>query len=343
MPVPLMGACGKYTRCTRPECGRGGGWRFCAISVLAYRLSPGFGAGGRAPIRSAARGGGFMMLFEVLLFAGFVTAPIVFGLLLFVSAPYGRHERGGWGPQMPSQAGWIAMEAVAVGALPVFFFLREPALSPTLWILLAMWEAHYIHRAFIYPLRMRSRGKTNPVLVVAMAMGFNIWNGYLNGTWLGAHAEQYTTAWLTTPQFLIGVALFLTGFGINFWADNKLLNLRKKSNGSSHRSTQDATPPLRGDEADAAISGITTRDESPASHYTIPRGGLYDYISCPNYFGEMVEWTGWAILTWSPAGVFFALWTAANLVPRAIAHHRWYRETFAKYPATRKAVVPFAL
>ncbi len=73
----------------------------------------------------------------------------------------------------------------------------------------------------------------------------------------------------------------------------------------------------------------------------MPRGGLYAFISCPNYFGEIVEWTGWAIATWSVAGASFALWTAANLIPRARAHHRWYREQFADYPAERRAVLPF--
>ena len=55
---------------------------------------------------------------------------------------------------------------------------------------------------------------------------------------------------------------------------------------------------------------------------------------------EIVEWLGWALLTWSPAGLAFAAWTMANLVPRARAHHRWYRERFPDYPARRKALVP---
>jgi len=75
----------------------------------------------------------------------------------------------------------------------------------------------------------------------------------------------------------------------------------------------------------------------------VPHGGLFRYISCPNYFGEILEWCGWAVATWSLAGCSFALWTLANLVPRAISHHRWYRKQFADYPRSRRALVPFVI
>lgn len=74
--------------------------------------------------------------------------------------------------------------------------------------------------------------------------------------------------------------------------------------------------------------------------YKIPRGWLYERISCPNYLGELVVWTGWAIATWSPAGAVFVAWTAANLLPRSLANHRWYRATFPDYPQRRRAVIP---
>ena len=75
----------------------------------------------------------------------------------------------------------------------------------------------------------------------------------------------------------------------------------------------------------------------------MPCGLLFRRVSCPNYLGEMIQWTGWAVATWSLAGLSFAVWTAANLVPRALAHHRWYREQFEEYPARRRAVLPFVL
>ena len=77
--------------------------------------------------------------------------------------------------------------------------------------------------------------------------------------------------------------------------------------------------------------------------YRIPQGGGFRYVSSPNYLGEMIEWTGWAIATWSLAGTAFALYTFANLAPRAFANHRWYRETFPDYPPERRALLPFVL
>lgn len=248
-----------------------------------------------------------MTAYELSLTISAATAVAVFVSLQFVAAPYGRHARAGWGPVVPSRWGWVVMEAVAAVALLYFFFRQQPDTTPTLWVFLILWEVHYINRSFVYPFRMRTQGKSNPLAVVLMAMAFNTWNGYLNGHWLGIHAEQYTSEWMRQPNFIAGLALFVAGFAINVHSDEILLRLRRGAN----------------------------------TGYSIPRGGLFRYVSCPNYFGELIEWCGWALMTWSPAGLVFALWTAANLVPRARSHHQWYREQFADYPPERKAIIPF--
>ncbi|MEX2589838.1 MAG: hypothetical protein WD334_06510, partial [Chitinophagales bacterium] len=74
-----------------------------------------------------------------------------------------------------------------------------------------------------------------------------------------------------------------------------------------------------------------------------PNGGLFRYVSSPNLFGEIIEWTGWALMTWSMPTLSFAIWTWANLLPRALDHHRWYNSYFKEYPKERKAVIPFVL
>ena len=107
----------------------------------------------------------------------------------------------------------------------------------------------------------------------------------------------------------MGVTLFLTGFLINYQSDDILRNLRKP-----------------GEER----------------KYKVPYGGAFRWVTAANYFGEIVEWIGWAFATWSIAGLSFALFTFANLAPRARTHHQWYKEKFGKeYPKNRKAIIPF--
>lgn len=231
----------------------------------------------------------------------------VFVILFWVRAPYGRHARSSWGPQMDTRWAWILMESPAALVFLYFFMSGEEASGRVPLILLLMWQVHYVHRAFVYPLRMRtSKEKRTPIVIPLMALVFNFANAYLNGTWISSEEADYGTAWLSTPEFLIGVALFVAGFVINRWADAKLRALRKPGEGG----------------------------------YRIPRGGLYELISSPNYFGEILQWTGWAVATWSEAGFAFAFFTTANLVPRALSHHRWYREKFPDYPPKRCALIP---
>jgi len=246
-------------------------------------------------------------IYRILLFASFVIAAGTFAALFFVSAPYGRHTRTGWGPLLPNWLGWLLMEAVsAVGFAAMFVIGGAPRTAASIAFVL-MWEAHYLHRAFIYPFTLRGGRKPIPLAIPLLAAGFNLGNAYLNGRYLFHFSDgRYQTDWLADPRFIIGAAIFAAGFAINRWADDKLRRLRQPGE----------------------------------TGYTIPSGGLYRYISCPNYFGEILEWAGWAIATWSLPGLTFAVWTFANLAPRAVSHHRWYREEFEDYPAERKVLIP---
>jgi len=145
-----------------------------------------------------------------------------------------------------------------------------------------------------------------PLSVVLMAIGFNGVNGYLNGRYLFTFSGGYPNRWLMAPSFLLGAALFAAGLMVNRRSDRTLHELRG----------------------------------AEETGYRIPQGGFYRWVSSPNYFGEIVEWTGWAIATWSLAGLSFALWTAANLAPRARSNHAWYRQQFSEYPEERKALIP---
>jgi steroid 5-alpha reductase family enzyme len=247
------------------------------------------------------------VFFRIVFAITLLTALIVFPILFNVAAPYGRYTRRGWGPRLPSWLGWLFMESISAVLMLILYILGHAPKTPVHTIFLLMWEAHYIHRAFIYPFWLRDKWRPMPVVVPLMGAIFNLANAYLNGYYLfELSGSRYGLPWLASPQFLGGAALFVTGFIINRHADQVLHTLR----------------------AEGELG------------YTIPYGGLYRYISCPNYFGEILEWTGWAIATWSWPGLAFALWTFANLAPRARAHHRWYHENFENYPGERKALLP---
>ena len=62
-----------------------------------------------------------------------------------------------------------------------------------------------------------------------------------------------------------------------------------------------------------------------------------------DYLGEILEWAGWALATWSFAGSAFAVFTLANLLPRALANHGWFKTQFADYPSSRRALIPYLL
>ena len=233
-------------------------------------------------------------------------ALLTFAVLLLLPAPYGRHARRSWGPGLPARAGWLLMELPALVVFGGLFAIGNRRSVATL-VFLAIWTAHYFQRVFVFPLRFRGAAAPMPVVVALMAATFNGINGYFNGRYLFTLGPEYAASWLTDPRCLIGLLLFVCGFVLNLHSDGVLLRLRG----------------------------------SGQSGYGIPRGGVYELVSCPNYLGEILEWCGWALATWSMAGLSFAVWAVANLVPRALAHHRWYRERFPDYPARRRALIPF--
>jgi len=244
--------------------------------------------------------------FNILLVSWFILALVIFVTLLFLVAPYGRHSRSGWGPSLDNWLGWIIMEAASPLVFAACFILGSNTITITGLAFLLLWEAHYIHRAFIYPFSLSGGNKRMPVVVISLGILFNAVNAYLNGRYIFTFSAGYANQWLVDPRFIAGVGLFLIGYIINRQADRTLRNLRKP------------------DELD----------------YKVPYGGLYRWISCPNYLGEILTWVGWAVATWSLPGLSFAVWTIANLVPRARAHHAWYRANFSDYPPRRKALVP---
>ena len=244
--------------------------------------------------------------FDLVLWSWLGLAVITSIVLLFVKAPYGRHARPGWGPNVNSRLGWVIMESPSPIIMGALFVTGGHFSDPARWCFVGLWLLHYVNRSWIYPFKARLDGKTMPLSIALMGFTFNGVNASLVGAYLFTHPVTYGPVWLTEPCFIIGLLIFATGMAINLQSDRIL-----------HR--------LRGPDE---------------TGYKIPYGGAYRWVSCPNYLGEIMEWTGFAILTWSMPAVAFAVWTIANLAPRARDHHGWYQEKFTDYPPERKAIIP---
>jgi protein-S-isoprenylcysteine O-methyltransferase Ste14 len=236
-------------------------------------------------------------------------AIILFPFLLHITAPYGKHASGRWGAMIPNRTGWIIMELPSLLIFSLFFLTGSNEKNPVTWILFIFWTVHYLNRSVVFPVRTHTKGKKIPLLIVMLAISFNFFNAFFNGHYLAYYQFSYSLDWITDLRFILGGILFIAGMIMNITSDNKLIKLRKQE----------------------------------SKGYSLPSGGLFEYVSCPNFFGEIVEWTGFALMAWNPAALSFAVWTFVNLFPRALDHHRWYKSNFENYPLKRKALIPFLI
>jgi 3-oxo-5-alpha-steroid 4-dehydrogenase 1 len=247
--------------------------------------------------------------FNIITWIWMAMALATFILLLKIVAPFGRHTRSDFGPVINNIRAWIIMESVSLVTFCFFFFIGSGPKSWVNYVLLVCWVVHYVNRSFIYPFRQKDKKKIMPLAIMLSGIFFNLMNGFLNGYYLGNFSNAIPVEWFYDPRFLVGFFFFFWGMFINMRSDTRLLALRKPG------------------ETD----------------YKIPYGGLFRFISCPNHFGEILEWTGFAMMAWNLPALSFAIWTFANLAPRSFAHHRWYKSHFADYPAKRKALIPFVV
>lgn len=252
--------------------------------------------------------------YNTLVFMALIGA-IVFVALYFVDAGYGKMRSEKWGPAINNKVGWFLMEA------PVFVvILYLWAVSPfdvtrtaPYWVFLLLFELHYFQRSFVFPFLLKGNSKM-PLVIMFLSVMWNMINGYVQGYWLFHLAPRYcpnmyTSAWLTDSRFIIGTIIFLIGMVINMHSDHVIRHLRKPGD---------------------------------TQHY-LPKKGMYQYVTSANYLGEITEWLGFAILTWSAAGLLFFWFSCCNLVPRSNAIWKKYQEEFPdEFDKKRlKRIIPF--
>ncbi|MBQ4548523.1 MAG: DUF1295 domain-containing protein [Bacteroidales bacterium] len=239
-----------------------------------------------------------------------IIAVIVFIALYFVTAGYGVFYNKKWGPSIPNKIGWVLMESPVFIAMILLCVFSERSTNVVCLIFLILFEIHYFQRSFIFPFLIRGKS-VMPLSVILMGVVFNTLNALMQGGWIFyvSPENMYEISWLTTPQFIIGTLIFFVGMIINIHSDYIIRHLREPGD---------------------------TR------HY-LPKKGMFKYVTSANYFGEFVEWCGFAILTWSLAGAVFALWTFANLAPRASKIYDNYKKEFGNELDTKKVkrILPF--
>ncbi|EER00273.1 3-oxo-5-alpha-steroid 4-dehydrogenase, putative [Perkinsus marinus ATCC 50983] len=240
-------------------------------------------------------------------------AAVLFVGFFGVTAAYGKMIESGYGSysfKIDPRIGWFFQELPSL-LLPFLCLISEWSDLHSLQIaLLSMLILHYFQRSIIYPMLMQSHRKT-PISIVLSAFAFCCTNSCLQSIWIRC---MLNPSQISTVQLVVGTSLYAIGLLVNLQSDYILRHLRRGA----------------GDEQ---------------QRYFIPYGGMFRFVSCPNYLGEMIEWLGYAMTSgWGLAPVTFAFCTFANLFPRALEQHKWYEGKFDDYKKLhRKAIVPFLL
>lgn len=239
-----------------------------------------------------------------------ITALVVFVSLYFVTAGYGKFATKKWGPTVNNKLGWVLMEAPVFITMCLLLYFSNRPVSTAVLVMFGLFQLHYFQRSFIFPFLLKGNSRM-PLSIILMGVVFNILNAFMQGGWLFyiCPEDMYNASWISTPQFIVGTIIFFVGMFINIQSDSIIRGLRKPGD---------------------------------TKHY-LPKGGMYNYVTSANYFGEIVEWTGFAILTWSLSGAVFAWWTFANLVPRAASIYDRYIAEFGQEVKDRnlKRVIPW--
>ncbi|XP_015596120.1 polyprenol reductase [Cephus cinctus] len=78
--------------------------------------------------------------------------------------------------------------------------------------------------------------------------------------------------------------------------------------------------------------------------YKVPHGELFEYISAPLQFTEILMYVSLDVILWKSRSYHYVFWwVLINQCECALTSHRWYQKTFKNYPKNRKALIPLVL
>ena len=155
---------------------------------------------------------------------------IALGLITFLyliyskrRAPYGRHVKKKHGILIDNSFGWFIMELPALIIMPVLSLQNTD--NPLVTLIVFIWFLHYFNRSIIFPLRINTKKKRIPILIVLSAFTFNTINGLFNGYHVQINVSETN---IFEYNIILGVLIFSIGMIINVTSDNKLISLRKE-------------------------------------------------------------------------------------------------------------------
>uniref|UniRef100_A0A7E4UTA9 3-oxo-5alpha-steroid 4-dehydrogenase (NADP(+)) n=1 Tax=Panagrellus redivivus TaxID=6233 RepID=A0A7E4UTA9_PANRE len=238
-----------------------------------------------------------------------VSAVVTFaGLKLFdFHASYGRYYDQSMFAKFAinGRLAWFLQESPALLIPTIAIYYHGENMNISKSIAMIMFVGHYVQRTLVYPFLIKGGKPTTPIILIC-AWFICVWNGFLQGYYYVIYAD-FDENHAYSPISLFGILVFVIGMTTNIHSDSILRNLRGPG------------------EVD----------------YKIPHGGLFDWVSCGNYFGEIMEWLGYAIFCRSLPALGFALFTMANIAPRASQYHQDYQKKFPEYPKERRILAPF--
>lgn len=137
---------------------------------------------------------------------------------------------------------------------------------------------------------------------------------------------------------VVGVVMFIVGELGNFY-HHWLLAVTRNSQG-----TPRAGPPkiLRSLSVPLIPRSVTRTMVGSGRNYFIPAGGLFEEVTMPHYFFELIAWYGIFVVAPRLNILLVCTGMTSYLSGRAASTTKWYKEKFGeKWPKRRKHLVPF--
>ena len=185
-------------------------------------------------------------------------------------------------------------------------------------VLQFMWCGHYVRRfaevLFVHVYRRRMTFFES-IGACIYYFFFGLWNGWSVNIHLGYRVPALVF-------FIPGLLFFLIGEVGNCYTHWLLRRMRLQPSGQTALSSRKRV---------------------------IPTGFIFDYISYPHYFFEIITWVGYYLMTHTVAAGIFLLASSITVISRAVVGHNQSKKEFngedgtPLYPPRRKAIIPFVL